>query len=151
DGSYVVTLKIPELRVAPLIGGDYADAAIEVEVSIEGPKTGVAGLMFRFQDDKNFYMYTVDSEGRYGLIRVRDQFATPLIDRTRSPAIKPAGQSNRLRVVTKGDTIQLYANDELVHQIKDGTFSSGKAKLVVDTSDDPNITVKFDNLVVQEI
>ncbi len=150
DGTYVTTITVPATRIDPLIG-DYADAAIEVDVSIEGPNTGIAGLMFRYQDEYNYYRYVVDSEGRYSLIRVLDKSATPLIKPTSSPAIKAAGQSNKLRVVTKGDKIQLYANDKLLDEISDGTFTSGKARLVVDTSDDPNVTAKFDNLIVQEV
>jgi hypothetical protein len=74
-----------------------------------------------------------------------------LIDWTESSAIKAAGETNKLRVETNGDTIRLYANDKLLDEISDSTISRGKAALVVNTFDDPNVTVKFDNLVVQGV
>jgi len=72
-----------------------------------------------------------------------------LIDWTESSAIKPVGELNTLRVETNGDTIRLYVNDELLDEVSDSTIANGKAALVVNTFDDPNVTVKFDNLIVR--
>ena len=62
--------------------GDYDNAAIAVEASIDGPKDSAAGLIFRYQDDKNFYIYSVDGDGRYGLDVYKDDKPTTLIDWT---------------------------------------------------------------------
>jgi len=61
------------------------------------------------------------------------------------------GELNTLRVETSGDTIRLYVNDELLDELSDSTIANGKAALVVNTFDDPNVTVTFDNLVVRGI
>jgi hypothetical protein len=149
DGSYAITVKKPKLLSWATIKGDYADASITVDASIDGPAASAAGLIFHYQDDMNFYIYTIDGEGRYELDVYKDDTPTTLIDWTESSAIKPAGEVNTLRVETSGDTIRLYANDELLDEISDSTIPNGKAALVVNTFDDPNVTVKFDNLVVR--
>jgi len=129
--------------------GDYGDASISVDASIDGPPASAAGLIFHYKDDKNFYIYSIDGEGRYELDVYKDDELIPLIEWTESSAINPVGESNTLRVETSGDRIRLYVNDKLLDEISDSTIANGKAALVVNTFDDPNVTVSFDNLVVQ--
>jgi hypothetical protein len=149
DGAYAITVNKPDLLSWATMNGDYADASITVDATIDGPPASAAGLIFHYQDDKNFYIYTIDGEGRYELDVYKDDKPTTLIDWTESPAIRPAGELNTLRVETSGDTIRLYVNDDLLDEISDSTIANGKAALVVNTFDDPNVTVKFDNLVVR--
>jgi hypothetical protein len=61
------------------------------------------------------------------------------------------GESNKLRVVAKGDSIQLYANGKLLTEVSDGSFTSGKARLLADSDDDPDITARFDNLLITSV
>jgi hypothetical protein len=149
DGTYQITVTKPKLLSWATMRGDYGDASISVDASIDGPPASAAGLIFHYQDDKNFYIYSIDGEGRYELDVYKDDELIPLIEWTESSAINPVGESNTLRVETSGDTIRLYVNDELLDEISDSTIANGKAALVVNTFDDPNVTVSFDNLVVR--
>jgi hypothetical protein len=149
DGAYLITVTKPKLLSWATMKGDYGDASISVEASIDGPSASAAGLIFHYQDDKNFYIYSVDGEGRYGLDVYKDDEPITLIEWTESSAIKPAGELNTLRIETTGDTIRLFVNDELLDEVSDSTIANGKAALVVNTFDEPNVTVKFDNLVVR--
>jgi len=149
DGAYLITVTKPKLLSWATMNGDYSDAAISVDASIDGPPASAAGLIFHYQDDKNFYIYSVDGEGRYELEVYKDDKPTTLAEWTESSAIKHVGELNTLRVETQGDTIRLYANDQLLDEVSDSTIANGKAALVVNTFDDPNVTVKFDNLVVR--
>ena len=60
----------------------HGDAAISVDTSIDGPPASAAGLIFHYQDDKNFYIYSVDGEGRYELDVYKDDKPTTLIEWT---------------------------------------------------------------------
>jgi hypothetical protein len=151
DGVYQITVTKPKLLSWATMNGDYGDAAISVDASIDGPPASAAGLIFHYQDDKNFYIYSVDGEGRYELDVYKNDEPITLIDWTESSAIKPAGEINTLRVETSGDTIRLYANDKLLDEVSDSTIPNGKAALVVNTFDEPNVTVSFDNLVVRSV
>jgi len=151
DGAYLITVTKPKLLSWATMKGDYADAAISVDASIDGPSASAAGLIFHYQDDKNFYIYSIDGEGRYELDVYKNDKPITLIKWTESSAIKPAGERNTLRIETKGDAIRLYANDELLKEVSDSTIANGKAALVVNTFDDPNVTVKFDNLVIRGV
>jgi zinc-ribbon domain len=149
DGAYSILVSKPNLLSWVKMKGDYGDASITVDANIDGPTASAAGLIFHYLDDKNFYIYSIDGEGRYELDVYKDDKPITLIDWTESSSIKPAGESNTLRVETQGDTIRLYANDQLLDEVSDSTIANGKAALVVNTFDDPNVTVKFDNLVVR--
>src|SRR6266508_2712449 len=149
DGAYQITVNKPKLLSWATMKGDYGDASITVDASIDGPTASAAGLIFHYQDDKNFYIYSIDGEGRYELDVYKNDEPITLIDWTESSAIKPVGELNTLRVETNGDTIRLYVNDELLDEVSDSTIANGKAALVVNTFDDPNVTVKFDNLIVR--
>jgi hypothetical protein len=149
DGAYQITVNKPKLLSWATMKGDYGDASISVDTNIDGPPASAAGLIFHYQDDKNFYIYSVDGEGRYELDVYKDDEPITLVEWTVSPAIKPAGESNTLRVETSGDSIRLYVNDKLLDEVSDSTIANGKAALVVNTFDDPNVTVSFDNLIVR--
>jgi hypothetical protein len=151
DGAYQITVTKPKLLSWATMKGDYGDAAITVDANIDGPPASAAGLIFHYQDDKNFYIYSVDGEGRYELDVYKNDKPITLIPWTESAAIKPAGERNSLRVETSGDTIRLYVNDTLLDEVSDSTIANGKAALVVNTFDDANVTVTFDNLVVRDV
>ncbi len=151
DGAYLITVTKPKLLSWATMKGDYGDASISVDASIDGPTASAAGLIFHYQDDKNFYIYSIDGEGRYELDVYKNDKPITLIEWTESSAIKPVGELNTLRVETSADTIRLYVNDRLLDEVSDSTIANGKAALVVNTFDDPNVTVKFDNLIVRGI
>jgi len=151
DGAYQITVTKPKLLSWATMNGDYGDAAISVDASIDGPPASAAGLIFHYKDDKNFYIYSVDGEGRYELDVYKNDEPITLVEWTESSAIKPAGEINTLRVETSGDTIRLYVNDKLLDEVSDSTIPNGKAALVVNTFDEPNVTVSFDNLVVRSV
>ena len=151
DGTYRITVTKPKLLTWAMMKGDYGDAAITVDVNIDGPSVSAAGLIFHYKDDKNFYIYSVDGEGRYELDVYKNDKPITLLDWTVSSAIKPIGERNTLRVETSGDTIRLYANDTLLDEVSDSTVANGKAALVVNTFDEANVTATFDNLVVRDV
>lgn len=151
DGVYSVSAKKPNLIVWQKIKGDYGNAAISLDTTINGPSESAAGLLFRYQDDKNFYLFTVTGDGRYGLDMYKDDKLTTLIDWTELSAINAAGELNSLRVETVGDKIRLYANDKLLDEISDDTFKRGKTAIALNTFDDPKLTVAFDNLIIRSL
>jgi hypothetical protein len=150
DGAYTITAKQPKLILWNIFKGTYDDAAVEVETTLDGPEQSATGLIFRYQDKANFYIFSVAGDGNYSLDVYKDDKLETLIDWTESPAINGPGELNTLRVEAVGDTIRLFANDQLLDEVSDTTFSSGKMGLAVNTFDDPDVTVSFDNLTVRK-
>jgi hypothetical protein len=151
DGAYAITVKTANwISWAPL-KGDYGDASISVDTTLKGPKKSGASLLFHYQDKANFYLFTVAADGGYSLDVYKSDKPESLLEGADTSAIKGPGELNSLRVETVGDTIRLFVNDKLLDEISDSTFRRGKAAIAVNTFDDPNVTVTFDNVVIRGV
>jgi glucose/mannose transport system substrate-binding protein len=94
----------------------FDDADIEVQVTLSsGDPIVPAGLIFWAKDYSNFYCFNIDANGSFKISHfVIDRWLTP-VGWTDSPAInKGIGQSNKLRVLTKGRQATAYINDKEV-------------------------------------
>src|SRR5215471_168025 len=94
----------------------FDDADIEVQVILSsGDPIVPAGLIFWAKDYSNFYCFNIDANGSFKISHfVIDRWLTP-VGWTDSPAInKGIGQSNKLRVLTKGRQATAYINDKEV-------------------------------------
>lgn len=147
DGLYVIEVKVPEMVVWSLVGDPYADVSVEVEAEVPaGSDVTAAGVIFRYQDNDNFYLYSVSNDGYYQLELLQDGEWIMLIDPTLSDTVGKG--RNTLRVEARGSRIALYANGVLLEETADTTFSSGDAGLAVSTFEGSTGTVRFDNLVI---
>jgi hypothetical protein len=151
DGVYLQTVHQPEYFVWAPAGESYGDAVVDIDATLEGPDGGSAALLFRYQDENNFYIWRVYGDGSHSLIRYLDDEPTSLIEITDSSAINATGELNRLRVETSGSSIRLYANDQLIGSASDASFSDGDLALGVSAEDQAEVTVRWDNLVVREL
>lgn len=127
-----------------------ADFLAEVDVEhLSGPLDGEMGLIFRFVDNRNFYLFAVRSQGDYALLReVAGEWQT-VVDWTESDALVTGeGALNRIGVLAEGKQITLLINDVAVVQVEDDAFSAGKLGLAAGTFDEGGLQVAFDNLDV---
>jgi hypothetical protein len=151
NGTYEISVTEPQLIVWEPLRGEHGDAAIAVDTAFTGSKLTAAGVIFHFQDNENFYIFTISSDGRYALDLYKDNELNVLIDPIESPAIKISGEMNALRVETVGSRIRLYANDQLLDEVSDSTFARGKAALAVSSFEEAGVSAAFDNLVIQRM
>ena len=126
---------------------------LEVDVQLLQGDTGSSyGVLFRMQDTTRFYRFEITGDGLY-MVERRDGEAgwTRFINTwTSTPAINQGlNSTNRLKVEALGQTISLYVNDILVHQLTDNVYSSGTIALDAGTFVQPQAQVAFDNLVVR--
>lgn len=127
----------------------YGDGAVQVEATLaHGPGTTASGLIFRYRDDRNFYLFSVAGNGFYNLELRSDGAWQTLIDWTPTPAIRRPGNPNILRVETAGDRIVLYVNGVWLEETRDRTFAAGSAGMAVHTYAEGGAAVLFDNFVV---
>jgi hypothetical protein len=146
-GAYVIEVKEANTLTWALTGGDYTDVAIEADSAVApGSAAVAAGLIFHYQDGKNFYLFSVSSDGYYALEVLKDDTWQTLIDWTQSDVINPA--HNTLRVETKGSRITLKVNSELLETTQDDTLAGGDAGLAVSSFETSKVTIRFDNLLI---
>ncbi len=118
------------------------------------------GIMFRvpvFREADRGYLYEVSCDGYYklwswdgkagenGKSTTLVWWAQPKGDAAGAINIGP-DQVNRLGVKTQGDTITLYINGFLVHQIKDDSWPAGHFGVIVNPDGSKKYTVKIDDM-----
>jgi len=125
---------------------------VDVDVRVRGEDVGASqayGLLFRFQDNANFYGFLIDPEaGDYALYVREDGSWSVIAGWTVSSAVRTGENSNRLRAVCQGSQITLYANGQQLTTVTDTTFTRGKLGLLVTNfSDASGADAYFDDLM----
>jgi len=150
DGQYVFTIITDDYRVWTWGGEDFGDFILNVNAGqVSGPDQNSYGVIFRFQDSKNFYRFSISGEGQYAVHRVIDDDWEALVPWTDSPAINAGAGWNPLRVVCQGPYANFYINGIHVADITDSTFLNGDIGFYVSTDEGAkNLKVAFDDLQV---
>lgn len=149
-GAYHITI-VPEDywdgTTAPNL--NLSDLAVEVEAKKEaGPDDNVYGIWIRNQDIGSFYAFLISSDGYFEYSKKENGTWVTPSNWTKSSAIKTGEETNRLKVVAKGDKFDFYDNDVLLGSYVDSEFKSGWLGLWVGTQSEGNVTIGFDNFKV---
>lgn len=132
--------------------GDQADVSIEADTrKIGGDDVNEFGLVCRHLDTSNFYVGVITSDGYYGFLKTVNGGDFEVIGSdtfSESSLINTGSSSNHVRLDCVGDTLTLYANDQMLGQVTDSTITSGLVGLYAGTYDVGGTDVLFDNFVV---
>lgn len=149
----VITIAAPNtVQYAALDGVTFGDLALEVDVvQRSGPADSSFGVLFRIQDDQQFYRFDITGNGLY-IIERRNNDGTwtrLLPDWTPTTALNQGlNVVNRLKIIAAGPELTFYANDVLLTQLTDEAFRSGSIALDAGTFGGGNLQVSFDNLAI---
>ena len=152
DGEYRVMVHNPGLFVwgNPKRSYDLADFLLEVDARrAGGPVNNQIGLVVRRQNDQNFYLFSISSDGTYGVDMLQNDTWSHLVAWTSSKSIKQDTAWNHLRVECVGARMRFYVNNDLLAEVEDNTFASGNIGLGAGTMDEGGVEVRFDNLRLQ--
>jgi hypothetical protein len=129
----------------------FADLLFEADArQVSGPNSNAYGLVFRYEDEDNFYRFVITGEGKY---RIRKQLEGEWVSIkgwTRSEAINQGVATNYLKVICQGDTIEVYVNTRHLATVTDPSFAEGYIALTASAYDEPNVHVAFDNVNIWE-
>ena len=125
--------------------GIFTDFAIEADARInsESKECGY-GMVFRFKDNDNFYLFAVLGNGHYEIRGQHGGTWFHLID-GKTNLIAPGTAFNHLKVVCKGSQIEAYANGHHLATVEDTKFVNGLIGLVI-YSNEPGTRISFDNI-----
>ncbi len=131
---------------------DLANLVMVVEAQrVAGPLDNEYGVIIRYQDRANFYLFGVSSDGMYSVQMLRDDNWEDLVKWTPSPAIEQDEGTNVLRVEATGPEMRFLANNELLCVVEDSTFPSGGIGLAAGSFVEAGVEVRFDNLLVRQM
>ena len=149
----VVTLVSPNtIQYATLGDRTFDDFVLEVETwQRAGAPESSFGVLFRVQEDKQFYRFDITGNRLYIVERRHaDGTWTRLVpDWTPTAALNQGlNVANRLKIIAAGPTLTFYANDVLLTQVVDETLTVGGIALDAGTFGGGDLQVSFDNLII---
>jgi hypothetical protein len=184
DGRLAAQIEAGELRISngqndvwafSIAQPYFADFDLRVEArAVSGPLNNGYGVVFRYLDPRNLYMFLVSSDGYYQVRRVADGEQRELSGWIDSAAVRfGVGPVNELRVVARGDRFQFYINDQRMplcvsddqtapslytaqgcmggtmrDELIDSSLSLGQIGVVAQTLSEPDVVAAFDHLLV---
>ncbi|HEU4326284.1 MAG TPA: hypothetical protein VFS21_24300 [Roseiflexaceae bacterium] len=146
--AYRISVKPAAYLAWSPLEDTYDDAAVEVGVRLlSGPPPTAFGIIFRFQDEDNFYFYNITADGYYALDMKKNGRWSALLDWARLPG--GGGRERRLRVELAGERMRLFLDGTLLDETSDDNFRRGRIALAVNTFDQGDAVVAFRNLLLQ--
>jgi len=131
---------------------DLTNLVMVVEArGASGPDDNQYGVILRYVDRANSYLFTVSSDGQYSVQMLRDDKWEDLTPWTPSSAVRKGQATNLLRVEARGRELRFTVNEELVATVEDATFASGGIGLVAGSFAQGEVEARFDNLLVREL
>ncbi|MBE2235920.1 MAG: hypothetical protein IAE85_20685 [Anaerolinea sp.] len=156
EGAYHAQIEADGIAfwyVSPdVIDLNLTDYLVEVDVWAEQQVSEAEyGLLFRYQDDDNFYWFTI-SDGWYTVYKQVEDEWTLLLDWTESGAIAPEeNDRNRLGALVNDNSAILLINDQMVAQVGDSSLSTGAAGVAAGAFGEGGLQVAFDDFIIWRI
>lgn len=153
EGELLIDIAIPSALGWTLSGQQIDNFYLEVDAThLFGPTAIEYGVIFRYVDPQNFYLFAVSATGEFSLWLLKENQWQTLQEWTTSPAIlAESGQVNRLGLLAEGEQIALLVNDQVLLEIADDTFPAGGVGLALGAFAEGNVSVAFDNLALWDL
>lgn len=135
-------------------GRDFDDVIITAEArQVDGPNDNAYGLICRYQNEENFYVFLVSGDGYYAIGKYQSgsetvTYLTPDRQYQSSDAINVGVASNELRVSCIGNTLSFEVNGIELISVTDPTFVTGDIGLAASTLQPGTAIIEFDNVLV---
>lgn len=101
----------------------------------------------------NGYLFLIQGNGSYAIMRASEREVIPLVDWTEAPEdLMEIGRNanNTMRAVCVDDYLALFINDQFVAEAADDTYTEGQIGMAASSYNRLGVRVEFDNLVVSE-
>jgi hypothetical protein len=131
----------------------FGDFVLDVDATqVAGPDDNSYGVIFRYQDDRNFYRFDISGDGYFAVFKRKDGVWSKLQDYAESAAVKQDNATNHLQVIAKGNQFTLNVNGETVKTFSDKDFPNGNLGVTAGTLfDNAGVHIAFDNVKVSEV
>jgi hypothetical protein len=122
-----------------------SDFYLSVDINqVDAPTSADYGVLFREDDDSNFYYFGITNQGEYILYIFFEEWDR-LIDWTQTDLINPE-ETNRLTVIGEGSHFTFFINDQYLTEFTDDQIPEGTAALAIELSDENDHGIfEFDN------
>ena len=152
DGALLFTIKAENFSYWTTLNRLFMNVAIEVDAKkIAGSDINNIGVICRYKDMYNYYLFSISSGGYYGFFKQIDgdwgdtSVNNWLFD---DKVIKTGLGTNHIKVTCNGDNLRMEVNGTLLIDLNDTDLMSGDVGLYAGTYDTPLVKVQFDNFLL---
>ena len=129
----------------------FSDTRIEVDATkLDGPDDNHFGVLCRYKDINNFYIFAISSDGYYGIGKYSAGNLTWLGAELMQShaAIQQGNSTNHLRVDCTGTNLALSINGQLISLVSDTGLIEGDVGLIAGSAQTAEVDILFDNFIV---
>ena len=136
------------------VGRDFSDVIVTVQArQTSGPNNNAYGVLCRYQDENNFYIFLISGDGYYAIGKYQGgeeqiTYLTPNQEYVFSDLINQGVATNLIRVSCVGNELSLSVNGLPLVTVTDDSFAGGDVGLGVSTLEPGTAVVQFDDLLV---
>jgi hypothetical protein len=124
---------------------------LEDEDFIEGAISEVpAGSAADETPNGDGYLFLIQGNGSFAILRARGRDVRPLVGWTQSDAINQGQARNQLRAVCVGDYLAFYINGQFVGDATDTTYNFGQVGLLASAATRLGAVIEFRDLTVYD-
>lgn len=155
DATMEATADVTEEATAEITEEATTEATEEADSTEEFEEGAVSQIpVTRLNADQDAdgdgYLFLIQGNGSFAIMRSHNRALTPLVDWRTSGEINQGLARNQLRAVCVGDYLAFYINGAFVADATDDTYSSGQVALLGSAANRLGLRVEFDNLKVSE-
>lgn len=163
QGGAVVTIEDGVLRISTNQTGqiwwtnpgrNFNDVIITTQArQVSGPNDNAYGVICRYQDENNFYIFLISGDGYYAIGkyetgRPQITYLTGDGEYVFSEVINQGVATNQIRASCVGEELSLSVNGLPLATVTDPSFADGDAGLGVSTLEPGTAVVQFDDFLV---
>lgn len=146
----------PDVMFTNIYSGTLFESAdIRVNATLTrggGAKTANAGIVFWAEDSENYHVALLTSDGYCHVLRYSQGLMKIVGRNVKSPAIKQgAGETNELRVVTKGNKAEIYANGQRVNSAVSTAVPAGGSQIGLQAWGKDKDTWAFSHFTIRKV
>ncbi|HSH01726.1 MAG TPA: family 16 glycoside hydrolase [Anaerolineae bacterium] len=155
DNAMLIRVNEPyTVQYSTLSDPSFDDFILDVDVmQLSGSLESSYGVLFRVQDTRHFYRFSITSKGFYVVERHTELAGWERLTGgwESNPNINRGLRVlNKLRIAATGNLMLFSVNGKLLTQIDDPSFNEGQIALSAGTFAEGDLEVTFDNVVVRK-
>jgi len=151
---YVKDYTVPDWSMYGESQRYFTDFILEIETwLVGGTDNNWHVVVCRYQDDGNYYDFSISADGYYAISKYVGGDQVPLTGTTgiySSYIYQGQGMTNLVHIECIGSALSLSVNGHLLSQVTDTTFTGGDIALAANAIVGTYTEVAFDNIVVSE-
>jgi hypothetical protein len=152
QGKYLFTIRSTDTYYWATPYRNYSNVVIDVDAKkVGGPENNEFGVICRLKDEKNFYLFSISSDGYYGFFKMIDGEWVQE-DKTEwqfnDKVILSGFRVNHFKVTCNADSLMLEVNGSTLIDIHDTDLITGDVGLYAGAYLSQDVVIQFDNFKV---